>query len=140
CGGALGAGAAEDAGVASAAPEQQTFNDGWANYQRLLLDSLRDLTADQLLVRPAPNMWAVWQLGGHMAASRTYWFHDILGEGDPPLPDLFRVQSTLCSPASSGGALPRSAPCSAPRARPAPGWRSRTPPGRPTRIPPAGPP
>src|SRR4029453_7687078 len=94
CGGALGAGAAEDAGVASAAPEQQTFNDGWANYQRLLLDSLRDLTADQLLVRPAPNMWAVWQLGGHMAASRTYWFHDILGEGDPALRDLFRVQST----------------------------------------------
>src|SRR4029453_15944952 len=91
CGGALGAGAAEDAGVASAAPEQQTFYDGWANYQRLLLDSLRDLTADQLLVRPAPNMWAVWQLGGHMAASRTYWFHDILGEGDPALRDLFRV-------------------------------------------------
>jgi hypothetical protein len=45
--------------VASAAPEQQTFYDGWANYHRLLLDSLRDLTADQLLVRPAPNMWAV---------------------------------------------------------------------------------
>ena len=80
--------------MASAAPEQQTFYDGWANYHRLLLESLRDLTADQVLVRPAPNMWAVWQLGGHMAASRTYWFHDILGEGDPALRDLFRVQST----------------------------------------------
>jgi len=60
----------------------------------LLLDSLRDLTADQLLVRPAPNMWAVWQLAGHMAGARAYWFHDVLGEGDPELRDLFRVTST----------------------------------------------
>ena len=29
-----------------------------------------------------------------MAASRTYWFRDILGEGDAALRDLFRVQST----------------------------------------------
>jgi uncharacterized damage-inducible protein DinB len=79
--------------MASAAPEQQTFYDGWANYQRLLLDSLRDLTADQLLLKPAPNLWAVWQLASHIAASRTYWFHR-LGEGDAALRDLFRVRST----------------------------------------------
>jgi uncharacterized damage-inducible protein DinB len=96
--------------MASAAPEQQTFYDGWANYHRLLLDSLRDLTADQLLLKPAANLWAVWQLTSHMAASRTYWFH-VLGEGDPALRDLFRVQSTTV-----------------------PAWRSRTPPGRTTRI------
>ena len=86
--------------MTSSAPEQQTFYDGWANYHRLLLDSLRDLTADQLLLKPAPNLWAVWQLTSHMAASRTYWFHDILGEGDAALRDLFRVQSTTTSDGS----------------------------------------
>jgi len=80
--------------MTSAAPQQQTFYDGWANYHRLLLDSLRGLTADQLLLKPAPNLWAIWQLTSHMAASRTYCFHDILGEGDAALRDLFRVQST----------------------------------------------
>lgn len=78
----------------SAAPEQQTFYDGWANYHHLLLDAIRDLSADQLRLRPAPELWAVWQLAGHMAATRTYWFHDVLGEGEPALRDLFRVTST----------------------------------------------
>lgn len=74
--------------------ELQTFYDGWANYQRLLLDAIRQLTPEQLASRPAPDMWAVWQLAGHMAGSRSYWFHDVLGEGDPALRDLFRVATT----------------------------------------------
>ena len=78
----------------SRSTEHQTFYDGWANYHHLLLDAIRDLSADQLRLRPAPGLWAVWQLAGHMAATRTYWFHDVLGEGDPALRDLFRVQST----------------------------------------------
>lgn len=71
-----------------------TFYDGWANHQRLLVDALRDLTTEQLGSRPAPHMWAVWQLAGHMAGSRAYWFHDVLGEGDAALRDLFRVATT----------------------------------------------
>jgi uncharacterized damage-inducible protein DinB len=80
--------------MATAAPEHQTFYDGWANYHRLLLAAIRDLSAEQLRLRPAPGLWAVWQLAGHMAGSRAYWFHDVLGEGDPALRDLFRVTST----------------------------------------------
>ena len=78
----------------SAASEQQTFYEGWANYHHLLLDAIRDLSADQLRLRPAPGLWAVWQLAGHIAATRTFWFHDVLGEGEPALRDLFRVTGT----------------------------------------------
>ena len=72
----------------------KTFADGWENYQALLVGALRDLTPDQVALRPAPGLWAVWQLAGHMAGSRSYWFHDILGEGDQAVRDMFRVSST----------------------------------------------
>lgn len=81
-------------GVSPTAPALQSFHDGWANYQRLLLAALRDLTPEQLALRTAPHMWAVWQLAGHLAGARAYWWHDILGEGDPAIRDLFRVAST----------------------------------------------
>jgi uncharacterized damage-inducible protein DinB len=72
----------------------QTFYDGWANYQGLLLGSLRDLMPEHLALRPGPKLWAVWQLAGHMAGARSYWFQDVLGEGQPALRDMFRVAST----------------------------------------------
>lgn len=74
--------------------ELRTFYDGWANHQRLILDALRDLTPDQLGLRPAGDAWSIWQLAGHVAGSRSYWFQDNLGEGDPALRELFRVGST----------------------------------------------
>jgi uncharacterized damage-inducible protein DinB len=55
---------------------------------------LRDLTPEQLALRPAPGAWSVWQLAGHIAGSRAYWFHEVLGEGDDAVRDLFRVGST----------------------------------------------
>ena len=66
--------------------------DGWADYQGLLIAALRDLSPEQLSSRTAPHQWAVWQLAGHMAGSRAYWFHDVLGEGDDSLRDRFRVE------------------------------------------------
>lgn len=80
--------------VSSAAPELQTFYDGWAMHQRLVLDAIRDLSPEQLALRTAPHEWAVWQIAGHVAGSRAYWFHDVLGEGDPAIRDMFRVAST----------------------------------------------
>jgi uncharacterized damage-inducible protein DinB len=70
------------------------FYDGWARYQQLVIDALHDLTPDQLGLRTAPHQWAVWQLAGHVAGSRAFWFHDILGEGEPAVRDLFRVERT----------------------------------------------
>ena len=68
--------------------------DGWANHQALLVRALRDLTPEQLDLRAAPHHWAIWQLAGHVAGARTYWFYDWMGEGDPAVRDLFRVTST----------------------------------------------
>jgi uncharacterized damage-inducible protein DinB len=76
------------------APELQTFYEGWANYQRSVLAAIQDLTPEQLALRTAPHQWAVWQLAGHIAGARTYWFHDVLGEGDAATRDTFRVAST----------------------------------------------
>jgi uncharacterized damage-inducible protein DinB len=60
----------------------------------LVIDALRDLTPEQLDLRTAPHQWSVWQLAGHVAGSRAYWFHDVLGEGDASTRELFRVEST----------------------------------------------
>jgi uncharacterized damage-inducible protein DinB len=83
-----------DSPMSAVPSELRTFYDGWANHERLIVDAIRDLTADQLGSRPVPDAWSIWQLAGHVAGSRSYWFQDILGEGDPALRDRFRVAST----------------------------------------------
>jgi uncharacterized damage-inducible protein DinB len=72
----------------------QTFSLGWRGYQQLLVDALRDLTPEQVQSRAAPNQWAVWQITAHVAGARAYWFHDVFGEGDGALRDMFRVANT----------------------------------------------
>jgi uncharacterized damage-inducible protein DinB len=80
--------------VSTTASRLETFYEGWANYQRLILGAIRDLTPEQLALRTAPHQWTVWQLAGHTAGSRAYWFHDVLGEGDPATRAMFHVAST----------------------------------------------
>lgn len=70
------------------------FYDGWADHQRRLLASIGPLTTEQLRLRPGPDRWAIWQLASNMAGGRAYWMHDILGEGDAAVRDMFRVSST----------------------------------------------
>jgi uncharacterized damage-inducible protein DinB len=72
----------------------QPFYQGWARHQALVIDALIELTPDQLRLRTAPHQWAIWQLAGHVAGSRAYWFYDVLGEGDAATRDLFRVDHT----------------------------------------------
>ena len=78
----------------SVTPVLQPFIAGWAAHQRLLLAAIADLSREQLALRPAPAAWTIWQLASHMAGSRAYWMHDVLGEGDPAIRDLFRVTTT----------------------------------------------
>ena len=68
--------------------------DGWTNHQSMVVRALQDLTPEQLGLRAAPGQWAVWQLTGHIAGVRAYYFHDWMGEGDPWVRDLFRVERT----------------------------------------------
>ncbi len=72
----------------------ETLYDAWANHQRRVIDMLARLTPDQLALRPSPDTWSVWQLAGHVAGARSYWWQDNLGEGDQSLRDRFRVEST----------------------------------------------
>ena len=72
----------------------EPFAEGWAGYQRLLLGAIGPLDAEQLSSRTAPFQWTVWQLASHVAGSRAYWFHDVLGEGDAAVRDMFRVEAT----------------------------------------------
>jgi len=72
----------------------QPFHEGWARHQARVIDVIAGLTPEQLDFRTAPHQWAVWQLAAHVAGSRAYWFHDVLGEGDPATRDLFRVDRT----------------------------------------------
>ena len=48
----------------------------------------------KLALRTASHQWAIWQLAAHVAGSRSYWFHDVLGEGDVSTRDLFRMDRT----------------------------------------------
>ncbi|HET9083029.1 MAG TPA: DinB family protein [Candidatus Limnocylindrales bacterium] len=73
-------------------PGLAEFHEGWAGHQQLLIAALRDLTPEQLALRTAPHQWAVWQLAAHIAGTRAYWFHDVLGQGDPAVRDMFRVE------------------------------------------------
>ncbi len=80
--------------MTSAAAALEPFREGWTNHQRVLANAIRHLTPQQLGLRTAPHMWAVWQLAGHLAGSRVYWFHDVLAEGDAAVREMFRVAST----------------------------------------------
>ena len=72
----------------------EPLREGWGRHQRLLVAALADLRPEQLGLRTAPHMWAVWQLAAHVAGSRVHWFHDVLGEGDAATRDMFRVSAT----------------------------------------------
>lgn len=69
---------------------------GWERLNREIIDVLADLTDEQLVLRPAtePHHWAIWQLASNMAGGRAYWFHSVIGEGEPTIRDMFRVTQT----------------------------------------------
>jgi hypothetical protein len=76
----------------------------------LIVRALQDLTPEERGLRAAVGQWAIWQLAGHVAGMRIYYFHDWMGEGTPSVRELFGSN-----------------------ARPSPSFRSRTPAGRTTR-------
>jgi uncharacterized damage-inducible protein DinB len=69
---------------------------GWARIQENLVRVLGPLEDAQLALRPTtePQHWAIWQLASNMAGGRAYWFHSVLGEGEPAIRDMFRVAQT----------------------------------------------
>jgi uncharacterized damage-inducible protein DinB len=88
-----------------APPALQPFYTGWATHQDRLLASIAGLDETQLALRAAPGEWTIWQLASHMAGNRAYWFHDVLGEGEPAIRDRFRIASTTVPGLSLDDAL-----------------------------------
>jgi uncharacterized damage-inducible protein DinB len=56
------------------------FYEGWQTYNERIIEVVRDLSAEQLQVRPAPERWPMWATLGHTAGVRVYWLCGVFGE------------------------------------------------------------
>jgi uncharacterized damage-inducible protein DinB len=54
--------------------------DMWPQYNRRLREVIGALSADQLAIRPAPDLLPIWATVGHTAAMRVYWLCHVIGE------------------------------------------------------------
>jgi uncharacterized damage-inducible protein DinB len=56
------------------------FFTGWRQLNDRLIETISSLTADELAWTPAPSMWPIWALAGHLAGARVYWLCHVLKE------------------------------------------------------------
>jgi len=54
---------------------------GWHDYQSLIINTLRPLSAEQLALRSAPGLRPVGMLATHMIGARARWFYLGFAEG-----------------------------------------------------------
>jgi uncharacterized damage-inducible protein DinB len=67
----------------TAANESETIRpayDMWPQYNSRLRDVIGAMSAEQLSIRPSPELWPIWATVGHTAGTRTYWLCDVIGE------------------------------------------------------------
>jgi hypothetical protein len=48
------------------------YYEGWHIYNERIIEVVRDLSAEELAVRPAPDRWPIWATVGHTAGARVY--------------------------------------------------------------------
>ena len=66
------------------------FYDGWRFTHNRLVERVGALSAEQLGLRPAGNLWPIWATAAHLAATRVYWLCIICkepGAESTPFPD-----------------------------------------------------
>lgn len=56
------------------------FYEGWQTYNERIVEVVRDLSAEELAVRPGPERWPIWATVGHTAGVRVYWLCDVFEE------------------------------------------------------------
>jgi uncharacterized damage-inducible protein DinB len=56
------------------------FFQGWQIYNERIVEVVRDLSAEELQVRPAPDRWPIWATVGHTAGMRVYWLCGVFEE------------------------------------------------------------
>ncbi len=54
--------------------------DMWPQYNRRLREVIGAMSAEQLAIRPSPDLWPIWATVGHTAGARVYWLCDVVGE------------------------------------------------------------
>jgi uncharacterized damage-inducible protein DinB len=68
------------------------FYKGWKVYNDRVAGVIREMTAKQLAIRPAPDLLPIWATVGHMAGGRVYWLCGVFkepGAEATPFPDPF---------------------------------------------------
>lgn len=56
------------------------FFDQWPTYNERIIEIVREMTPEQLAIRPAASRWPVWATAAHIAGVRVYWLCGFLGE------------------------------------------------------------
>jgi uncharacterized damage-inducible protein DinB len=56
------------------------FYDTWDVYNARIVEVIRELTDEQLALRPSPDRWPIWATVGHTAGTRVYWLCHVFGE------------------------------------------------------------
>jgi uncharacterized damage-inducible protein DinB len=54
--------------------------DMWPQYNRRLREVIGAMSAEQLAVRPSPDLGPIWATVGHTAGVRVYWLCHVIGE------------------------------------------------------------
>src|SRR6476469_2684588 len=72
------------------------FYKGWDIYQQKLVAAIAPLTVEQLAIRPSPHYWSVGMITTHIVASRTWWFHEKMGEGPADIADYTLWDNAVC--------------------------------------------
>jgi len=70
----------DNAAMADATGSIRQFYPDWEQYNQRIVDVVREMTAEQLAIRPAPERWPIWATVGHTAGARTYWLCSVFGE------------------------------------------------------------
>ena len=66
--------------MSSSATSVGRFYEGWHTYNERIVEVVRDLSLEDLAVRPAPERWPIWATVGHTAGVRVYWLCGVFGE------------------------------------------------------------
>ncbi len=102
--------------------------ENWRGYQEKLRNAIAPLTADQLMLQPAPHMWPLGQILQHIIAVREGWFSGTL-QDENEIMSAYMAWGRRDSPHAAGRNWPRvwtrpgrssRAACSAGRPRTAP--------------------
>lgn len=66
--------------MAEATGSIRQFYPDWEQYNQRIVDIVREMTTEQLAIRPAPEGWPIWATVGHNAGARVYWLCSVFGE------------------------------------------------------------